>query len=203
MGATTLQSFPTPNLSDPPNGPSQILTFGNAIEKQTVMLFATAVARDAAITAPTNGEYVWLTTTKQLTMYDGAAWVIVYEPKQAWALTTISQGASTPTCTTTRGWSQRSGGLWRAHVSLAITSAGTAGSGIVVALPFTLANSEDVGGSFSYIDVGTATYAGAVIPNSTTGVAFVVHNSATQFGATPNFACANTDVFRIDLWGSY
>lgn len=71
---TTLQSLVTPSLSDPPSGPAQILAFGNAVEKQIIQIYATTVARDAAVTAPVAGMMAYLSTPKALTLYDGTAW---------------------------------------------------------------------------------------------------------------------------------
>lgn len=44
---------------------------------QTVMVFADATARSAALTAPTEGMVTYLSDTNAMTYYDGAAWVAV------------------------------------------------------------------------------------------------------------------------------
>ena len=47
--------------------------------EQSIMVFATATARDAAITSPANGMFAYTTTTPATTLsyYSGAAWVAV------------------------------------------------------------------------------------------------------------------------------
>lgn len=43
--------------------------------KQTVMVFASATARNSALTSPTEGMIAYLSDTNALTVYDGASWV--------------------------------------------------------------------------------------------------------------------------------
>lgn len=43
--------------------------------KQSVMVFASATARNAALTSPTEGMIAYLSDTNALTLYDGSAWV--------------------------------------------------------------------------------------------------------------------------------
>lgn len=43
---------------------------------QTVMRFASASARNAALTSPVAGMTAWLTAEKRMTYYDGAQWII-------------------------------------------------------------------------------------------------------------------------------
>lgn len=77
MGTTTLQGFTIPDLSGAPNGPSNFATFGNFIEKYTVMRFATVIARDAAITSPEEGMVCYVTGTDRYYGYSGSAWVVI------------------------------------------------------------------------------------------------------------------------------
>jgi hypothetical protein len=42
--------------------------------QQAIAVFTDATARDAAITAPVNGQFAYLTGTSNLTKYTGAAW---------------------------------------------------------------------------------------------------------------------------------
>lgn len=80
MGTTPLAAYPYPDLTDPPNGPGQFLAALAAAEKKDVLTFTTAAARTAAITAPVAGMLVYLTTTQQLTLYDGTAWIVIVAP---------------------------------------------------------------------------------------------------------------------------
>jgi len=47
----------------------------NALSLQTINRFADATARDAAITSPSEGMFVYLTGSNALQYYDGSAWV--------------------------------------------------------------------------------------------------------------------------------
>ena len=55
----------------------EVLTAGdvNGYLMQGVLVFASAVARDAAITAPSEGQFAFTKDTNGLWYYDGAAWV--------------------------------------------------------------------------------------------------------------------------------
>jgi hypothetical protein len=76
MATTPLQALPVPSLTDPPNGPSQFLTFGSATEKLLNMTFTTSAARDAAIGSPVAGMVCYLSTPKRWYYYDGSAWIL-------------------------------------------------------------------------------------------------------------------------------
>ena len=56
---------------------NEILTAANVntyLMNQTIMTFADATARDAALTSPSEGMFAYLSGTNLLTFYDGAAW---------------------------------------------------------------------------------------------------------------------------------
>jgi len=56
---------------------NEILTAANVntyLMDQTIMTFADATARDAALTSPSEGMFAYLSGTNLLTFYDGAAW---------------------------------------------------------------------------------------------------------------------------------
>lgn len=74
MAGSPLQALDCSDVGNAPNGPAMLLTFATAAEKRLVMRFASAAARDAAITVPEAGMVAYLTTPKQLTMHDGTAW---------------------------------------------------------------------------------------------------------------------------------
>jgi hypothetical protein len=55
----------------------EVLTAANVngyLMEQSLMVFADATARDAAITSPSEGMFVFLTGTDALQYYDGSAW---------------------------------------------------------------------------------------------------------------------------------
>ncbi|AWT42548.1 MULTISPECIES: hypothetical protein [Streptomyces] len=64
------------------------------IAGQTVMRFATATARNATLTAPVAGMTAWLNSEKQLTVYDGTAWVAIASGTQAWTTVPLVAGFS-------------------------------------------------------------------------------------------------------------
>ena len=56
----------------------EVVTAANVqgyLQDQTVMVFASASARDADLTSPTEGMTAYLTGTNELTTYDGSTWV--------------------------------------------------------------------------------------------------------------------------------
>lgn len=77
---TALQGLPYPvGATDAPDGPAQILALAQAAEKRLVMVFATAAARTAALTAAgvtaAEGMVSWLQDVDRHEKYTGAAWV--------------------------------------------------------------------------------------------------------------------------------
>lgn len=75
MPTSPLQALPYPPFTGvPPNGSQMMLDALVAVEKQLVMKFATAAARDATVTAPVEGMLAYLTSTKQWSGYDGTKW---------------------------------------------------------------------------------------------------------------------------------
>ncbi|MEP7115110.1 MAG: hypothetical protein ABI862_17735, partial [Ilumatobacteraceae bacterium] len=72
---TPLQALPVPSLTDPPNGPGQMLALATALEKKLVMYFATVAARTAAIPVPTKGMVSYIGATDSLSTHNGVAWV--------------------------------------------------------------------------------------------------------------------------------
>jgi hypothetical protein len=69
------QSIPAPTLSDEPNIEALIATI-NALTGRSVMRFASATARNAALTAPVEGMTVWLTAERRLEIYSNSAWIV-------------------------------------------------------------------------------------------------------------------------------
>jgi hypothetical protein len=61
---------------------------------QSVMRFATASARNATLSAPIAGMTAWLSSERQLTVYDGTAWVAIASGTQAWTTVPLAAGYS-------------------------------------------------------------------------------------------------------------
>jgi hypothetical protein len=171
----------------------------NALLKQGIPPFADATARDAAITAPADGEHAYLTGSDTLMEYQTSAWVIINEPKQTWT-PTISQPGSI-TKTVNWGYSQRQGGMYRATCKLSITGSGTATNPIIVTTPFT---HVEAFGSFVFYDTSNSFYrSGNVLPYSTTEYSFVIDSGADLYGIAGTDGMTNGDVLWLSVMGSY
>jgi hypothetical protein len=55
--------------------PLQASELNENLMQQSIAVFTDASGRDAAITAPVNGQFVWLTASNSLMRYTGSAWV--------------------------------------------------------------------------------------------------------------------------------
>lgn len=75
---TPIMGFQVPAAGDDPNVAEDVMTLATQIEKHVVMVFNTAVARDAAVTAPTEGMHAYLKDSNTLTVYNGSAWAAAY-----------------------------------------------------------------------------------------------------------------------------
>lgn len=148
------------------------------------------------------GAQIYETDTLRQMFWDGTAWVIMSEPVQVWNPTTYTQSGS-KTMTTTRGWSQRNRGSFTAQARITNFQAGVANNVITMPTPFTLPNLYDIGGSFSWTDLGTAIYAGTIVPASTTTFGFSTDGVNNSFGITPLFAPAAGDVLHLTIHGLY
>ena len=73
--------------------PLQASELNTNLMQQAIAVFADGTARDAAITAPVNGQFAYLTGTSALVKYNGAAWVAVIED----TATTVSEQATSRT----------------------------------------------------------------------------------------------------------
>ncbi|MEU3523180.1 hypothetical protein AB0E62_04820 [Streptomyces sp. NPDC038707] len=71
---TPLGGIPYPQPTDPANVPQHLQSLAESVDARTILRFATATARDAAVTAPAPGMVAWLSSPGQLTYYTGTAW---------------------------------------------------------------------------------------------------------------------------------
>lgn len=76
---TPIAAIPTPDLTDAPNGPLNMLSMATQIDSQLVPTFTSASTRDAAITSPVAGSRCYRSDINALQQYNGAvsAWVSV------------------------------------------------------------------------------------------------------------------------------
>lgn len=96
MVASPLQGFPMPNAGGTDQVPADLLTLITAVEKQAVMIFASAAARDAKITSPAAPMVAFLTSPGKYTYYDPTlgAWADLMNPTawDTWTPTLQSPG---------------------------------------------------------------------------------------------------------------
>ncbi|MFJ7998930.1 hypothetical protein ACIQ7D_17540 [Streptomyces sp. NPDC096310] len=85
QGFTSLDYGETPDLKIMGEGLLKITG-------QTVMRFASASARNAALTPPAAGMAAFLADSRLLTVYDGTAWVVVAAGTQSWTTPTLRSG---------------------------------------------------------------------------------------------------------------
>lgn len=85
------QGYTALDYADPPDlklmGEGLLKTVG-----QTVMRFASATARNAALSPPAAGMVAYLADSALLTMYDGTTWVTMAAGSQVWTTITPSTG---------------------------------------------------------------------------------------------------------------
>lgn len=85
-------SYPTPEATDSDVVPVDLLKFGKAVEPWTIVRFANAAARTAAIASanaggaslPQRGMICWLDTPGRHEWYDGTQWLPMIPAKRSW-----------------------------------------------------------------------------------------------------------------------
>jgi hypothetical protein len=80
--------------TDAPDIPATAQALADGLVPRSVMRFASATARNAALTAPVGGMVAFLTDTKLFTGYDGSAWVVLAAGTQAWTTIPLATGYS-------------------------------------------------------------------------------------------------------------
>lgn len=135
MATTPKQAWPIPDPTDlRGNVPLYLQNLGSAIEKQSVMRYATSTTRDASLTVPEEGMLAYLTTPDQLTLYTNGLWRVVYEPWTSYVVTlsgwTVGNGVLV-------GFYQRVGATVLFQISFTLGSTSTTGAvEPVFSLPF-------------------------------------------------------------------
>lgn len=146
--------------------------------------------------SPFTGQIAWETDTLSLVQYTGSVWTRI-GGHGAWTdfTPTLTQIATVTKTVTYARW-MRIGRLITAQCVLTITNAGTAGNPVAVGIPIAPAVTvgNQVIGSFSYQDSGTAIYSGAAIMASATTVSGQAYNTGAYIGQQPSFTTANTDI---------
>jgi hypothetical protein len=92
---TPIQGFRIPAGADDPDVVDDIKQLAEGVEKRVMMIFATAAARDTAVTGKVEeGMFAFLKDTNALTYYDGSAWQ-TFKPGSF----AITSGATVPSNT--------------------------------------------------------------------------------------------------------
>lgn len=88
------QGYPWLDYSDAPDLREATKGIVDSMAPHTVLWFTNAAARNAAITSPQAGMQAFLTSDKELTQYDGTAWVVVAAGTSSWTTVTLASGFS-------------------------------------------------------------------------------------------------------------
>lgn len=215
MATTPLQGLTVPTDADGPLGGTQIATLGAAVEKQLVMRFASASARDTAIPSANRveGMVCWLQDTDQLYVCDatgsGGVWRSFTQPP-AWT-------AYTPTFTSTGGGeisaSVNRVGRWRQigtrvdvefyHTWVSLGTGEGLGSGSYTwSLPVTPGSWYPSGhpvGTAIYQDTGVFSYPGIVTLSGSTVFLEFATGTPGKAGPTIPVTPTNTDRYLAKL----
>jgi len=69
------QGLSVASLTDAPNAEALAKNIANALAQRSIMRFASASARNAAISSPVEGMAAWLQDSNLITIYTGSAWL--------------------------------------------------------------------------------------------------------------------------------
>ena len=155
----------------------EVLTAGdtNGYLMQGINVFATAAARDAAITSPQEGQACYLKSTDAVMTYSGSAWVAV---GGAASFTTGTTDVATSQSTTSTS-----------YVDLATVQAATVTTGtkalVIIKTDVQNGASFNIGGLMSYAVSGASTVAASDTTN--TGIRFFAGNANLQLSCGAAF----------------
>jgi hypothetical protein len=155
----------------------EVLSAGdtNGYLMQGVLVFATAAARDAAITSPQEGQACYLKSTDAVMTYSGSAWVAV---GGAASFTTGTTDVATSQSTTSTS-----------YVDLATVQSATVTTGtkalVIIKTDVQNGASFNVGGLMSYAVSGASTIAASDTTN--TGLRFFAGNGNLQLACGAAF----------------
>lgn len=190
-------------------GQKLVSTDLNALVDQSVMVFASATARDAAISSPTEGMTCWLQDVNNMVYYDGSAWQTIVA-NSGWVsyTPTITASTTNPTFsyTTQAGFYNQLGKTVRFRMFLKLNVVTNVGSGTYsFDLPVAAKDTNQVFfGTFirnsSLGQIYRLTGTNSVSASKITNVAFQDASSTVVNQANPS-APASTDVWIFE--GTY
>lgn len=136
--------------------------FDTFLQEQTVMVFASAAARDTALSvAKAEGMLTFQLDSNSLTVYSGATWSTVgpaHGALTSWTPTVVQSGSVTVTNTASR---YRRTGRWiEGYFYLTVTGSGSAGSPVIISgIPATASGPASlVIGTGGFSDAGTGNF---------------------------------------------
>lgn len=91
---TPINGFPRPQLPDSPDIEIAVGSLGDAVDARANPVFATTVARDAAMPSPVAGQECYVTTGSVKYWYDGSGWRMLTPYRQSFKL--LSSPSSNP-----------------------------------------------------------------------------------------------------------
>jgi hypothetical protein len=154
--------------------------------EQSIPVFATTTARDAAITAPTEGQFCYSTADDCFFVYNGS-WIAYDNTWKSWTptWTNVTKGTG-PTETYAY---IRLGKIVIAHGSLTLGTSGAVSGSVTVTMPVTSATtaiSTTAGAAFFFDTSASATFQGTVdiATNSTTATLRASDSSTTYLSRT-------------------
>lgn len=164
--------------------------------RQTVMVFATAAARDSALAvAKTEGMLTYQVDTDEFTFYDGAAWKTIYKKATAWTPTwtglTVNNGTVAASYT-------RSGDNIAAHVLLTFGSTTSVSGSVSTSLPVATTSGQTHHGAGMLNDAGTRAYPCTVRQVSTSITVYHAENNGL-IAATQPFTWTTNDELGFSI----
>ena len=166
--------------------------------EQSVMVFATAAARDAALTTvKADGMFAYLTDApKRLTRYNGSAWNVVWSDWVDFTPTFTNMATSA----TDGAYRYAPGGMW---VKVSGTCSGAGSGNVTVTLPDSATSRSDGLTNFGwarYTDASSTDFVGiATVGSGSTTIGFRDTNSVVVAAATP-FTWASGDTIEAQLF---
>lgn len=172
------------------------------LQLQVVQQFATAAARDSALSArKREGMVTYQLDTNTLTVYSGSAWSTIGPAHGQWIdfTPTLVVGV-TVTKTVTYARYMRVGRKITAQCLLTATSSGSASTQIAIGIPITASTALVPVGAFFYQDTGTAIYAGISTLATTTVVSGNSNGSTAYMGQNgPAVTVVSGDIIGYEI----
>ncbi len=175
----------------------------NYLMEQSLMVFASAAARDAALTSPAEGMHAYLSDVNQVTVYDGTSWRPISTSYTSYSPTlgniTLGTGGTSVFSYSISGTSVNVRGIITLGTGGALTGSPT------FTFPFTAVAGQQVLGVARFNDATGSDYPGSVLYASTTTATLRSWNAAgtyavnTIMSGTVPFTWAVNDVIGVSF----